>query len=171
MPLQTAIIREAYDQPLTGHPGISKLKRAIYDCYYWLSQGSDIDQYISNCTTCRRLHVPYNKKPSLLHQLAIPDCLQQYVTVDFKKCPESKAGYNMVAIFVDCLEKRPVSIPVRDTIIVKQLVPLFLTHIVQHVSIPDSIISDQGLQFISDFWNEFCTRLRIKIQLSTINHP
>jgi hypothetical protein len=43
MPLQTAIIREAYDQPLTGHPGISKLKRAIYDCYYWLSQGSDID--------------------------------------------------------------------------------------------------------------------------------
>jgi hypothetical protein len=88
------------------------------------------------------LHVPRDKKPSLLYQLAIPDCPWQYVTVDFKKCPESKAGHNIVAIFVDCLGKRPVSILVRDTIIAKQLVPLFLTHIARYVSILDSITSD-----------------------------
>ncbi len=163
MLLQTVIIREAYNQPLVDYLGIFKLKRAIYNHYYQLSQSSDIDQYISNCTTCRRLYIPYNKKPSLLYQLAILDCPQQYVIVDFKKCSKSKAGYNIVAIFVDYLGKRPVSILVRNTIIVKQLVPLFLTHIVQYISILDSITSDQGLQFILDFWNEFCIRLRIKI--------
>ncbi len=170
MPLQTTIIRKAYNQPLTSYLGIFKLKRAIYNCYYQLSQGSDINQYISNCTTYRRLYIPCDKKPSLLHQLAILDCLQQYITVDFKKCSKSKAGYNIVAIFVDCLGKRPVSILVRDTITVKQLVPLFLIYIVWYIGILDSITSDQGLQFILDFWNEFCTRLRIKIQLLTINH-
>ncbi len=163
MLLQTIIIREAYDQPLVGHPGISKLKRAIYDCYYWPSQGSDIDWYISNCTAYRRLHVPRDKKPGLLYQLVIPDCPWQHVTVDFKKCPESRAGYNMVAIFVDCLGKRPVSILVRDTITAKQLVPLFLTHVIRHVGILDSITSDCGPQFISDFQNEFCSQLGIKI--------
>ncbi len=163
MLLQTVIIREAYNQPLAGYLGILKLKRAIYNCYYWLSQSSDIDQYISNCTAYRRLYVPYNKKPSLLYQLAIPDRPQQYITVDFKKCPKSRAGYNIVAIFVNYLEKRLVSILVRNTIIVKQLVPLFLTHVIRHIGIPDSIILDCGPQFILDFWNEFYSQLGIKI--------
>ncbi len=170
MPLQTIIIREAYNQPLVGHLGISKLKRAIYNHYYWLSQGSNIDQYISNCTACRRLYIPYDKKPSLLYQLAIPDCLWQYIIVDFKKCLESRAGYNIVAIFINYLEKRLVSIPVRNTIIVKQLVPLFLIYIIRHVGILDSITLDCRPQFISDFQNEFYSQLGIKIQLSIVNH-
>lgn len=77
----------------------------------------------------------------------------------------------MVAIIVDRLCKRPISIPVRDTITAKQLVPLFLIHVVRYVGIPDSITSDRGLQFDSDFWKEFCTRLRVKIQLSTVDYP
>ncbi len=170
MSLQTTIIREAYNQPLASHPGILKLKRAIYNCYYQLSQSSNIDQYISNYTAYRRLYISYNKKPSLLYQLAIPDRSQQHIIVDFKKCLESRAGYNIVAIFVDYLEKRPVSIPVRDTIIAKQLVPLFLIHIIRYVGILDSITLDCRPQFISDFWNEFCLQLGIKIQLSIANH-
>ena len=57
----------------------------------------------------------------------------------------------MVAIFVDRLGKRPITIPVRDTITAKELVPLFLLYVVRHVGVPDSIVSDRGLQFISDF--------------------
>ncbi len=170
MLLQTAIIREAYNQSLASYLGILKLKRAIYNYYYWLSQGSNIDQYISNYIVYRRLHIPCNKKPSLLYQLAIPDRPQQHITVDFKKCPESRAGYNIVAIFVNCLGKRLVSISVRNTIIVKQLVPLFLIYIIRHVGILDSITLDCRPQFILDFWNEFCSQLRIKIQLSIVNH-
>ncbi len=170
MPLQTAIIREAYNQLLVGHLEILKLKRAIYNCYYQLSQSSDIDQYISNYTVYRRLYIPYNKKPGLLHQLAILDCLWQHIIVDFKKCPESRVGYNIVAIFVDCLGKRLVSILVRNTITAKQLVPLFLIHIIRHVGIPDSITLDHRPQFILDFQNEFCLQLGIKIWLSTVNH-
>ncbi len=155
MLLQTTIIREAYNQPLVGHLGISKLKRVIYNYYYQLSQGSNIDQYISNYTAYKRLYIPYNKKPSLLYQLVILDRPQQYITVDFKKCLKLRVGYNIVAIFVDYLEKRLVSILVRNTIIAKQLVPLFLIYIIRHVGILDSITLDYRPQFILDFQNEF----------------
>jgi hypothetical protein len=57
----------------------------------------------------------------------------------------------MVAIFVDRLGKRPITILVQDTITAKELVPLFLLHVVRHVSILETIISDRGPQFISDF--------------------
>jgi transposase InsO family protein len=171
VPLRTAVIREAHDQPLTGHPGRAKLRQLIQSRYYWPGQGKDIDRYCANCYTCRRAHVPRDKKPGLLQQLAVPDRPWQHITVDFKKCPESKSNYNMVAIFVDRLSKRPITVPVRDTITARELVPIFLTHVARHVGLPDSITSDRGPQFVSDFWNEACKRLQIKIKLSTANHP
>jgi len=171
MPLRTAIIREAHDQPLSGHPGRSKLRQLLQARYYWPNQGKDIDQYCANCHTCRRAHVPRDKKPGLLHPLPVPERPWQHITVDFKHCPESKAGHNMIALFVDRLGKRPITIPVRDTITAKQLVPLFLLHVVRHVGIPDTIVSDRGPQFVSDFWHEFCTRVGTKLKLSTANHP
>ena len=67
------------------------------------------------------------------------------MTVDFKKCPVSRSGYNMVAIFVDRLSKRPIIVPVKDTITAKELVPLFLLHVLRHVGLPDSITLDCGL--------------------------
>lgn len=77
----------------------------------------------------------------------------------------------MVAIFVDRLGKRPITIPVRDTVIAKELAPLFLLHVVRHVGIPDTIVSDRGPQFISDFWHEFCKRIGTKLKLLTAYHP
>jgi Integrase zinc binding domain len=170
MPLQTALIREVYEQPLVGHPGRAKLRCLIQSRYYWPNQGKDIDHYRDNCYTCRRLHVPQDKKPGLLHPLPIPDRLWQHISIDFKKCPESRNGHNIVAIFVDRLGKRPITIPVQDTVTARELAPLFFMYIVQHVSVLETVMSDRGLQFISDFWNEFYNCIRTKLKLSTANH-
>jgi transposase InsO family protein len=115
--------------------------------------------------------VPRDKKPGLLHPLPVPDRPRQHISVDFKKCPESKNRHNIVVIFVDRLGKRPVTIPIRDTITARELAPLFLTYIVRHVSVPDTVVLDRGPQFISDFWDEFCTRIGTKLKLSTAYHP
>ena len=171
MPLRTALIREAHDQPLMGHPGRAKLRQLLQSRYYWPNQGKDIDRYRDNCHTCRRSHVPRDKKPGFLHPLPIPERPWQHITVDFKKCPESRNGHNMVVIFVDRLSKRPITIPVRDTITARELAPLFLGNVVRHVGIPDSIVSDRGPQFVSNFWDEFCARIGTKLKLSTANHP
>ena len=76
----------------------------------------------------------------------------------------------MVVIFVDRLSKCPITIPVRDTITTKELVPLFLEHVIQHVEVPETIVSDRGPQFVLDFWNKFCKQIGMKLKLSTANH-
>jgi len=73
MPLRTAIIREAHDQPLSGHLGRTKLRYLLQQRYYWPNQGKDIDQYRANCHACRRSHVPKDKTPGFLHPLPVPD--------------------------------------------------------------------------------------------------
>jgi hypothetical protein len=73
MPLRTALIKEAHEQPLSGHPGRTKLRQLLQSRYYWPNQGKHIDQYCANCHTCRRSHVPRDKKPGLLHPLPVPE--------------------------------------------------------------------------------------------------
>jgi hypothetical protein len=103
--------------------------------------------------------------------LPIPDWPWQHITVDFKKCPESKNGHNIVVIFIDKLRKRPITIPIQDTITAHELAPLFLLHIVWHIRIPETVVSDYGPQFISDFWNKFYKHIGTKLKLSIANHP
>ena len=50
--------------------------------------------------------------------------------IDFKKCLKSKAGYNIIAIFVNNLRKRLIIILVQDTVIACELAPLFLLHVI-----------------------------------------
>ena len=38
-------------------------------------------------------------------------------------------------------------------------------------SLSDSIVSDRGSLFISEFWKAVCHRLRVSIDLSTAYHP
>ena len=130
MPLRTAIIREAHDQPLSGHPGRTKLRHLLQSRYYWPNQGKDIDQYYSNCYTCRRAHVSKDKKPGFLYPLLVLDRPWQYVIVDFKKCLTRKARNNIIAIFVNRLSKRPIIILVKDTIKAKELALLFLIYVI-----------------------------------------
>jgi hypothetical protein len=63
--------------------------------------------------------VPRDKKPGLLHPLPVPERLWQHVIVDFKHCLESKVSNNMIVLFVNYLGKRPITIPVHNTIIAK----------------------------------------------------
>ncbi len=86
--------------------------------------------------------MPRNKKLGLLYPLLVPERLWQHVIVDFKYCLESKAGNNMITLFVNRLGKRPIIIPVHNTIIAKQLVLLFLLYVVRYIRISKTIVSD-----------------------------
>ena len=76
----------------------------------------------------------------------------------------------MVVIFINCLGKRPISILVYDLVTAWELAPLFLIHVVQHIGMPESIMSDKGPQFVLDFWDKFCSCIGMKLKLSIANH-
>jgi transposase InsO family protein len=43
--------------------------------------------------------------------------------------------------------------------------------VLQGAGVPQSIVSNRGLQFTSKFWAAFCYHLRINRRLSTAYHP
>jgi hypothetical protein len=48
---------------------------------------------------------------------------------------------------------------------------LFISNIYRTHGPPDTIVSDRGPQFISEFWTELCRILGIRLKLSTAFHP
>ena len=61
--------------------------------------------------------------------------------------------------------------PVTVTINTSALAKVIINIVVRHHGLPDSIVTDRGLLFISKFWLLLCYFLGIKQKLSTAFHP
>ena len=62
-------------------------------------------------------------------------------------------------------------IPCKETTNAHELAKLYLQNVWKLHGLPESIVSDRGGQFISEFWKALCERLGIKSALSTSFHP
>jgi transposase InsO family protein len=165
------LIREAHDQISSAHPGQSKTVRLLGQKYYWKRLSQDVAQYIRNCHACKRSHVPRDRAPGFLHPLPVPERPWQHVAMDFKSFPKAKSGHDAAYVVIDRLSKQSISIPCYKTTTAKQMAQLYVSYVYRHRGAPQTIVSDRGPQFVSDFWNEFCRILGIKLKLSTAFHP
>jgi hypothetical protein len=169
--LRTALLTEAHCQIASAHPGTRKTRQIIRDRYYWYKMDDDIKRFVRNCHACRRSTVPRDKTPGLLHPLPVPDRPWQHISVDFKSFPRDSHGYDMIAVFVDRLGKRPISIPCYRTIDAPELARLYVIHVYKYYGPATTVVSDRGPQFVSAFWDEFNRILGTKVKLSTAFHP
>jgi transposase InsO family protein len=81
--------------------------------------------------------------------------------MDFHYLPKDKHGYDCVYVVVDRFGKRVISVLCYRTITARDLARMFIDRVYRYYGPPNTIISDCGLQFISDFWNEFTKILNI----------
>jgi predicted aspartyl protease len=159
--LITDLIREAHDQISSAHPGRDKTIGILSQKYYWKRLSMDVAQYVRNCYACKRSHVPRDRTPGLLHPLPVPDRPWQHIAMDFKSFPTAKSGHDSAFVVIDRLSKQSTSIPCFKTTTARDMAQLYITHVYRYRGAPQTIVSDRGPQFISDFWNEFCRILGI----------
>jgi transposase InsO family protein len=72
---------------------------------------------------------------------------------------------------VDRLIKMAHFIPCTKTITEEETTKLFLDNIYRIHGLPNNIISDRGISFISNFWRGLSQLLGVKINLSIAYHP
>jgi transposase InsO family protein len=76
----------------------------------------------------------------------------------------------MLIVFICRLNKRSISVPYYKNTDVKETARIYLDRVWRYYGPADTIVSDRGPQFISEFWKEFNRILRTKIKLSTADH-
>jgi transposase InsO family protein len=162
--LRARLLDEIHRQKSSAHPGINKMKKITRARYYWPKMTEDIERY------CRRVRSPRDLPPGLLQPLPIPERPWQHISVDYCSFPKDKAGYDNILVVVDRFGKRAISIPCYKTTTAREMAQLFLIHVYRHQGPPDSIVSDRGPQFVSEFWEAVCQILGTKLKLSTADH-
>jgi hypothetical protein len=80
-------------------------------------------------------------------------------------------GFNAILVVVCHLSKMAHFIATKDTADSLELARLYRDNIWRLHGLSEDITSDRGPQFVSDFWRELYTLLRIEVCPSTAYHP
>jgi hypothetical protein len=149
-------IQECHDSPVAGHQGRAKTDNLLSRNHCWNSMRKDVDRYVHKCHACQQSHPMPGKTHRLLRPLEIPEQLWQDLGMDFiVGLPESE-GFHAIWVVVDRLIKMRHLVPCTDTVDGKKLGEIFIKEGFRLHGLPETIVSDRGPQFESEFWRHIC---------------
>ena len=169
--IRIRVLELHHDSISAGHFGINKTIELISRNFWWPKLQKDVKMFIKSCEICSKSKIPRHKPYGLLSPLSTPNRAWSAISMDFiVELPKSK-DMTTIMVVVDRLTKMAHFIPFRCLPTASIAADSFIANIFKLHGFPDSIISDRGSQFTSDFWNRLCSLLNIKHSFSTANHP
>ncbi len=115
------VIRDHHDDPLLGHPGVSKTLELIQRVYAAPNLRASVEQYIRECICCQQNKSARHAKYGQIQFAEVPDTLWKDVTMDFvMKLPRlvdpvTNDKYDLIMVIVDKLTKYAIMIPYKES--------------------------------------------------------
>jgi len=147
------VIRDYHDNPLQGHPGVSKTVELLQREYATPRLRAHVKKYIKEYIQYQQNKSARHAKYRQIQFALVPDIPWKDVTMDFIiKLPKSKDlvtgnTFNSIIVIVDKLIKYTIIIPYKETYKVYQLGFILLDKLIKDHGIPESITSDRDRLF------------------------
>jgi len=139
--------------------------------YWWLGVTKDVGRYVEGCDMYQRIknrtEVPVEK----LKLSEMPKRLWTHLMVDFITKLPVVAEKNVILVVCDRLSKMTHFVATIEGTLVEELVKLFRDNVWKLHGLPESIVSDRGLQFAVEMMKELNKMLGIEMKLSTSYYP
>jgi hypothetical protein len=146
-----------------GHPGIVRMKSLARSIVYWPNIDKEIENLVKSCHNCQvAAKMPPKEKPIPWSKPSKP---WSRVHIDYAG-PVQNLYFLVV---VDAYSKWPEIVPTK-TISAKATVDI-LRQILGRYGMPEEVISDNGTQFTSRLFKEFCDMNGIIHHFSPVYHP
>lgn len=169
--LRAEVLYQRHDCVLSGHPGRTSTVKNVERDYCWPGIYTYVRRYVAACDVCARTKIPRHKPYGLLKPLDIPERPWKSISMDFiVKLPKSH-GYDSVWVVCDRLTRASHFVPCVEEMSAPDLAWLFIDRIFRYHGLPDSIVSDRGSLFVSNFWKALASRLDMTTRHSTAYHP
>src|SRR5271169_2990284 len=160
-----------HDDSLAGHYGVEKTLELLMRNYYFPGIHSYVRKYVSTCDLCSRGKSPRHLKHGELAPLPVPNGPWKGISCDLVVDLPVSNGYDSILVFVDRFTKMCHLVPCNKTTTSPEFAKLFLDYVVRLHGIPDSIVSDRGSIFTSQFWTALSKFLNLGKRMSTAFHP
>ena len=174
--VRTALLQRYHDDALAGHFGYDRTLELIRRKYWWTHLPKDTKRYVETCDICQRVNIKRHRPYGEMVALPQPSGPWKEITMDFiTGLPPSKLRdgriCDMILVIVDRYTKMALYTPCTKDLDASGLADILVDRVLTHFGTPAGIVSDRGSIFTSEFWSEFCYRIRVKRRLSTAFHP
>ena len=168
--MRAEIIKEAHNSWIGGHGGVFKTTERIKAEFWWPSMAEGIENHVRDCSTCLRATNKGLPPPPLLQPLPEPNGPNRRIHADlFGPLTSSVRKNNYVLVITDAFSKlaRALAIPGKAA-------PTVAASMVDHMflfGIPESIMTDQGMEFCNQLQRQIWDSLAIRHDVTTPYHP
>jgi len=164
-----AMIREHYPPP-AGRPGENEMYTSMRRWFYWKSMVLDVYAFVANCTQCARNSVGKRRKSNYLKTFPPTMPLTDLCMDLLGPLPRTAAGNEHLLVIVDRFYKMTRAIPLKR-IDAETIAAAFLDYWVAAYGPPATLLSDNGPQLHSTFFQGVCSLLGISNRYSKTYHP
>ncbi|XP_020412296.1 uncharacterized protein LOC109947163 [Prunus persica] len=165
------VLREIHNGVCGDHSGSRSLAhKAFRQGYFWPTMHQDASSLVKKCDKYQRFgniqHIPAEP----LTPIVSPWPFAQWRLDLIGPMPQGKGQVKYVVVAVDYFTKWVKAEPLA-TITATRVEDFVWTHICCRFGIPYAIITDNGRQFDSELFRQFCTRLKINLFFASPAHP
>ena len=165
--LRMSVLQQHHNAPLAGHSGVLKTLELLIRNYWFLGIKSFVKDYINSCFLCQQakaLHHLYHRE---LASLSVLTSLWKRLSCNFITDLPISNGHDSILVFVDRMTKMSHFILCFKSTSALEFAQFFISYIVKLHSFFDSIVSDCGSIFTSNFWFTLTFILQIGPRKST----
>ena len=154
-----------------GHRSQWKMVELVTRNYWWPGVIRDVGKYVEGCDLCQRMK---NRMEEVVEKLKLSKILEKswiHLTVDFITKLPIVAGKDAILVVCNQLSKMMYFVATTKGILVEGLAKLFRINMWKLHRLPESVVSDRGLQSVVELTKELNRMLGIEMRLSTAFHP
>ena len=168
--MQTKVLRWAHDHPTAGHGGQQRTLFRLSNQVHWDTMRKDVYKYIAACSDCQQFK--YNNSPTAgpmqLHMVNEP---WHTIGIDLMgPFPTTIRQKRFLLVIVDYFTRWVELFPLKSTTST-DIANVLSNEIFARYGLPRYIVSDNGPQFVSNIFEDFCKTLHIGQNLTANYHP
>lgn len=163
------VLSEQHDQ--MSHMGVWRTYKRMKTMYYWPNMCEDVHKYIRKCKICT-LAKPSNEDTAApIGKYRDPIMPGRALSIDFTgPLPMTRGKNRFIFVAIDCFSRyvyvKPMKIASAEAV-----VAYLENEVFPYNGCPEWIISDNGKQFRSRIFEEFCKRNKIRAETTPKGHP
>ncbi|CAM4847538.1 unnamed protein product, partial [Rotaria magnacalcarata] len=168
--MQYKLLQWAHDHPTAGHAGQQKTLFRLSTRVYWASMRKDIYYYVAACQECQRFK--YNNRP-MATPMQLHEVLEPWHTIGIDimgQFPTTSRQKKSLIVIVDYFTRWVEVFPMRTTTSTN-IAQILINEVFSRYGLPKYILSDNGPQFMSNIFEDFCNSFGIEQKFTDNYHP
>ena len=168
--LRHRVLRLAHHHKLSGHPGQTRMFRRVARTYYWPQMTADCATTVRECVQCSKNRIRLLKQANHMRLFPATTPLESVAIDILGPLPKSVDGHLFLLVIVDRFTKLTQAIPLKS-IRAYDVAVAFVNEWVFKYGSPQTLLSDNGSQFVSEFFMKVCEVLSVENTFTSTYHP